>query len=146
ITALNKNRVSGSVLLAVAKDSTGASLHVDDIIIVKTALQNIPKPKNPHQFDYAKYMEIQGVYHQTRIAKADVLHIEKGNTTLTGFAHHIRTHINEKLHQYDFEKDQIAMINALLLGQQQDISAEIYQDYAAAGVIHILSVSGLHVG
>src|SRR5690606_31742625 len=39
-----------------------------------------------------------------------------------------------------------AMINALLLGQQQDISAEIYQDYAAAGVIHILSVSGLHVG
>lgn len=146
IIASGKNRVSGNIVLAVAKDSTNATLNVDDIIVVKTALQDIPKPKNPHQFDYAKYMELQGVYHQTRITNERILHKEKGKTTLTGFAHGIRTHINEKLRQYEFSKDHIAMTNALLLGQKHDISPEMYQDYAAAGVVHILAVSGLHVG
>ncbi|MGB5419281.1 ComEC/Rec2 family competence protein, partial [Algibacter sp.] len=42
--------------------------------------------------------------------------------------------------------DELAIINALLLGQRQDISEEVYTSYANAGVIHILAVSGLHVG
>jgi competence protein ComEC len=32
------------------------------------------------------------------------------------------------------------------LGQKQDLSPDILQDYQYAGAIHILSVSGLHVG
>lgn len=40
----------------------------------------------------------------------------------------------------------MAIINALLLGQRQDISEEIYNSYTSAGAIHILAVSGLHVG
>ena len=39
-----------------------------------------------------------------------------------------------------------ALFKALLLGQQQDIPTEISKDYQYAGVVHILSVSGLHVG
>jgi competence protein ComEC len=35
---------------------------------------------------------------------------------------------------------------ALLLGQQQEISSEIIQDYQLSGAVHILSVSGLHIG
>lgn len=35
---------------------------------------------------------------------------------------------------------------ALILGQQQDISSDIIQDYQYSGATHILSVSGLHVG
>jgi competence protein ComEC len=34
----------------------------------------------------------------------------------------------------------------LLLGQRQDISKELLTDYQKAGAIHILAVSGLHVG
>ena len=40
----------------------------------------------------------------------------------------------------------MAVINALLLGQRQDISKELISDYSRAGAIHILAVSGLHVG
>ena len=38
------------------------------------------------------------------------------------------------------------MLNALILGQQQEIAPEILKDYQYAGAVHILSVSGLHVG
>ena len=40
----------------------------------------------------------------------------------------------------------MAVVVALILGQQQDISPDILQDYQFAGAIHVLSVSGLHVG
>jgi competence protein ComEC len=35
---------------------------------------------------------------------------------------------------------------ALIMGQQQEISPDIIRDYQYAGAIHILSVSGLHIG
>lgn len=40
----------------------------------------------------------------------------------------------------------MAVIKALLLGQRQDISKGLLTDYQNAGAIHILAVSGLHVG
>jgi competence protein ComEC len=40
----------------------------------------------------------------------------------------------------------LAVAIALILGQQQDISPEIIKDYQFAGAVHILSVSGLHIG
>jgi competence protein ComEC len=54
--------------------------------------------------------------------------------------------ITFKLKQHNFKPDELAIINALLLGQRQDISEEIYNSYTRAGAIHILAVSGLHVG
>ena len=37
-------------------------------------------------------------------------------------------------------------MNALLLGQRQDISDELTANYSKAGAVHILAISGLHVG
>ena len=74
--------------------------------------------------------------------------IELKNTSksINGYADTFRNRVNEKLKNYDFKTDVLAIINALLLGQRQDISPEIYNNYVNAGVIHILAVSGLHVG
>ena len=54
--------------------------------------------------------------------------------------------ITSSLAPYNFKADELAIINALLLGQRQDISDEIYNSYTGAGAIHILAISGLHVG
>src|SRR5688572_27649170 len=42
-------------------------------------------------------------------------------------------------------KDQAALARALLIADERDISPEIRQQFADAGIIHMLSVSGLHV-
>src|SRR5690606_1198916 len=36
--------------------------------------------------------------------------------------------------------------NALLLGQRQDVSEDVYNNYSNSGAVHILAVSGLHIG
>jgi competence protein ComEC len=45
-----------------------------------------------------------------------------------------------------FEKDELGVIEALLLGERNDISTETYNNYKNAGAVHILAVSGLHIG
>ncbi len=44
------------------------------------------------------------------------------------------------------KSDESSIAAALLLGQQQDIRKDVKQDYQMAGAVHVLAVSGLHVG
>src|SRR5690606_8574638 len=87
-----------------------------------------------------------GVYRQLNASPLEVLVMNSEINDLQALAGKIREGIISRLRSYDFGPDELAIIQALLLGQRQEISQEIYSNYAAAGVIHILAVSGLHVG
>jgi competence protein ComEC len=58
----------------------------------------------------------------------------------------LRTKIIRNLEKTHFNKAELNVAIALILGQQQDISPDIIKDYQFAGAVHILSVSGLHIG
>ncbi len=146
LNALDGEPVTGDVLLLMSKDSLVSPLLLDDVILINNHINAIRAPQNPHQFDYAAYMRTLGVYGQIRSLPSEILMREKGPTTITGFAEGIRSHIITKLKQSPIGKEERAIIQALLLGQKNEISKETFNDYAAAGAIHILAVSGLHVG
>ncbi|SFZ93488.1 competence protein ComEC [Flaviramulus basaltis] len=146
ILQINKNKVSGKSLLNIEKDSTKPVLKVDDIIISKTKFKDFIHPLNPNQFDYKNYLEKKYIYHQLFITNESLLKISTNTHTFFGIASNIREFINKKLEPYNFKPHELAIINALLLGQKQDISEEVYTSYTNAGAIHILAVSGLHVG
>lgn len=136
----------GKSLLNIEKDTLQKPLKVDAIFITKTDFKNLIHPLNPHQFDYKNYLEKKYIYHQLFISNQSLLKVSSNTHTLFGIANNIRDFINSKLKPYNFEPDELAIINALLLGQRQDISEEVYSSYTNAGAIHILAVSGLHVG
>ncbi|GAA3578493.1 ComEC/Rec2 family competence protein [Snuella lapsa] len=146
ILTIDSSKVNGRSLLNVEKDSTFSQLKVDDILICKTLFKAIPEPLNPHQFNYKSFLKKKSIYHQIVTNKKRLLPISSKPHTLLGMANYIRDHINSKLKAYHFKPDVLAIINAFLLGQRQDISDSIYSNYVNAGAIHILAVSGLHVG
>ncbi|MDO5970815.1 ComEC/Rec2 family competence protein [Flavivirga aquimarina] len=143
---IDSNKVTGKSLLNIQKDSLQTTLQVDDICVGKTTLKNVTPPLNPYQFDNKNYLEKKYIYHQLYISNLSLLKISSNTHTLYGFANNIRNFINSKLKRYNFKSDELAIINALLLGQRQNISETIYSSYVNAGAIHILAVSGLHVG
>jgi competence protein ComEC len=139
-------KVSGKSLLNIEKNTLTNPLKVDAIYISKTEFKDLIHPLNPHQFDYKIYLEKKYIYHQIFTSEASLFKIKHNSKTLFGVADNIRNYINKKLKLYHFKPDELAIINALLLGQRQDISDEVYSSYTNAGAIHILAVSGLHVG
>lgn len=143
---INTHKVKGKALLNIQKDSTTTTLNVDAIYACKTAFKDIGQPLNPNQFDYKNYLDKKYIYHQLFTTNKSLVSVSSKIHTLFGIAHIIRKHINDKLKHHNFTPNQLAIINALLLGQRQNISKDVYSSYTNAGAIHILAVSGLHVG
>ena len=146
VIQINQQKTVGKILLNIQKDSMKNELNIDDKIVVKSFFQDVNSPLNPHQFKYKEYLEKQGIYQQVFLNISEFKIVENTGVTISGFAHKIRESIRESLYKYSFSKDELAVISALLLGQRQDISKELIDEYSKAGAIHILAVSGLHIG
>ncbi len=70
----------------------------------------------------------------------------KPKLSLYGYVKAIREKLVNRIRKYDFSKNEFSVANALLFGYSGDISDELLNIYSGTGVVHILSVSGLHVG
>jgi competence protein ComEC len=146
VEAVNTTKVSGKVLLNIQKDSLSEKRTIDDVLLLSETPQIIPEPLNPNQFDYSRYMKTLEVHHQIRLSPQHIVLTTQGSSTLRGRAERTRNYILRKLKKTPLTIDERAILQALVLGQRRDIDSELYADYAAAGAIHILAVSGLHVG
>ncbi len=146
VTQVNGLKTRGEVLLNINKDSLFIPLKVDEQIYLKAVFQEIKLPLNPHQFNYKEYLEKQGIYQQVYLNNSKFIKLKTSIFSLVGLSSKFRNKIQESLQKHHFKPDELAVINALLLGQRQDISKELISDYQRAGAIHILAVSGLHVG
>tara|TARA_R100000306_G_scaffold15474_1_gene19924 strand:+ start:6619 stop:8655 length:2037 start_codon:yes stop_codon:yes gene_type:complete len=144
--SVNKIEASGKILLNIQKDSILKEYTIDDVLLISEKVITIPEPLNPYQFDYSAYMKKLGVYYQIRTEPRAILAFEKGSKTIRGTAENIRSHLIAKLKESKITDNERSIIQALVLGQRRDIDKQLYADYAAAGAVHILAVSGLHVG
>jgi competence protein ComEC len=147
IECLDNTVTTGKILLKVIKeDSLKTHFKVGDYLNFKTTITKVAAPKNPHQFNYSKYLEHQNILGQVSIPHQEIYKFPKSKVSVHSLANSTRHHIETVLIANNFKDDELAIIKALLLGQKQDISKDMYEAYASAGVIHILAVSGLHVG
>jgi len=146
VVELNSVKVSGKILLNIQKDSLANTLQVDDVILAKAQFKTIPSPKNPNTFNYKKYLENQQIYYQIKLSRPQFKKLQIKKRTIKGIAASFRDKINNSLQKKGFKNDELAVINALLLGQRNTVSSDLLKSYAGAGAIHILAVSGLHIG
>ena len=146
VTNIELRKAKGRLLLNIEKDSINEKIQVDQIFFTRTSLQKINTPLNPHQFDYNNYLSYKYIFYQLNLPSTSIFKVHTSDLSILGYAASIRQSIQESLSHYNFQADELSIINALLLGQRQDISKEIYDNYAQAGAIHILAVSGLHIG
>tara|TARA_R110001583_G_scaffold50882_2_gene158784 strand:+ start:14168 stop:16207 length:2040 start_codon:yes stop_codon:yes gene_type:complete len=146
VLKIDDTPVSGKTLINILKDSTDNNLKVDSVLITKTEFKDVFEPLNPGQFNYKSYLKKQYIYHQLFLTNQDLFKVKSSKKTLFGIANQIREFVNLKLSSHSFKPDELAIINAMLLGQRQNISEDVYTSYRNAGAIHILAISGLHIG
>lgn len=138
--------VEGKVLLRVAKIDSMQKLSMGGVFASYTTVDAIPKVYNPDQFDYRLYLSRKGIFHQVTLQPKEIVNTGYSENSIYKTAANIRERLIEKLQMQGFTKEQFSIIQALLLGQRQDIDPEILKDYQNAGAVHILAISGLHIG
>ncbi len=146
ISKINEQSSCGKLIVNIPNDSTIKPIIVGSKLSVKGQFLLNQKTKNPNQFDYAEYLEHQQIYGQLYAQVSDIRISSEVKKDVWYYAAQFRTKIIRNLEAHHFHKKELNVIIALILGQQQDIAADVIQDYQYAGAVHVLSVSGLHVG
>ncbi|HJS01401.1 MAG TPA: ComEC/Rec2 family competence protein [Flavobacterium sp.] len=146
IKSINNKNYSGRILLNIPKTEISKPLEIGTKLYIKGFLQKNKKPDNPNQFDYGSYLNRKQIYAQVYAKSADIKISPNPQKDIWFYISKINTKIIDNLEKSNFNKTALYVASALILGQRQDISPEIIQDYQYAGAVHILSVSGLHVG
>ncbi len=140
--------VTGKIFVYLSKDSNAANLHYGDKIIIHKPLQEIRNSGNPGAFNYKRYAAFQLAFHTvylkpgewTQLKDADV---NKGYE----FIFLLRTKITNILKKYiSGNNDIVGIAEALLIGYKEDLDKDLVQAYSNAGVVHIIAISGLHLG
>ena len=146
VKRIDNRESSGKILVNFHKIKGNSKLNIGSNFLIKGTVYRHKNPINPDQFDYGKYLTNKSILGQMY---ADSYQIKISKTTdkdIWYYSDFLRNKILNNLEKSNFSKDELHVVAALILGQQQDISPEILHDYQFAGAIHILSVSGLHVG
>lgn len=146
ITQVDSLKSKGAILLNISKNNTPITLRESQKIYTKSIPKEINSSLNPDSFDYKAYLSKQGIEKQLFLKPDEYFIIETKSFSFISFLSSLRHKIQTSLKKHNFKKDEIDIINALILGQRQGISKELRNNYAKAGVIHILAISGLHIG
>ena len=135
----------GEIIVYVDKKSH-QPIYGDKLIINKPPTE-ISSTRNPNQFDYKHYSSLQGVYHQQYLKGEDFKILGSGFTNpVLSFAYDVREWALSVVEQNIDGREERSIIQALILGYKNDLDREIKSAYASSGAMHILAVSGLHVG
>lgn len=145
INNIDGGNYSGKIIVNIQKDSL-KNLIIGNVIKVKTVLQQNSSNKNPNQFDYGKYLADKQIYAQIYTNKIEIVINKNLKKDIWYYSGRLHSRIVRNLEKANFNNEEMNVALALILGQQQDISSDIIQDYQYSGATHILSVSGLHVG
>jgi len=103
----------------------------------------IPEPFDG--FDYPDYLARQGIF-ATMIADGTELEVIGANgSSLSRWGDRLRQSILERLDR-QLPVDESAMARSLLFGDRTALADEIEDAFSRTGLMHLLAVSGLHLG
>jgi competence protein ComEC len=121
-------------------------LQPSQVVLFSGAPSPIEPPGNPGQFDYQSFMRRQGISHSHFAGKNIHVLGEVISQPIMDFFSAIRRTLLEKIEEKIADPNSKQIAKALLLGYKKQMDPEINQAYSATGAMHILAVSGLHVG
>lgn len=146
VKTISGKAYSGKIIVNIQKDSIQNPLIVGNSIKIQTILKQNKPSKNPNQFDYSKYLADKQIYAQIYCQKKEISVSKTVQKDIWYYCAKLHSRIISNLEKSKFNTAEMNVALALILGQQQEISQNIIQDYQYSGATHILSVSGLHVG
>ncbi len=143
--SIQKKKVNGKIIFNITKKEKYISLPIGSILFIKGVYYKNKKPFNPNQFDYGNYLEHKEIYGQV-YSKTNDVKIIGSQSSLRYYFSNYREKLITNLKKTSLSENSLTVVVALLLGQKHDMSPVIMKEYQAAGAVHILAVSGLHVG
>ena len=139
---------TGSGRLIVYFSPAGLSKKVDygSRVVLHKPLQPVRNPDNPGGFNYRQYCAFQQIYYQVYLQPGEYAVLSsRGGNRYARFLFAVRKHVVDVLHKW-VGGTAAGLAEALLIGYKDELDKDLVQSYANTGVVHIIAISGLHLG
>jgi competence protein ComEC len=142
-----RHKVRGKLMVYLQKDSLASSVRYGDLLLLENQFQEVRPPQNPGEFNYRGFLARSNIYHQTyrRSGQWHPTGENRGNRVVAS-ALQMREAALHNLEANHLSGREFAVVSALLLGFREYLDEDLQREFAGAGAMHILCVSGLHVG
>ncbi|PHI19445.1 hypothetical protein CEQ90_13065 [Lewinellaceae bacterium SD302] len=138
--------VSGKLLLYLPVNERVAALNFGDRILFAGRPEQISPPLNPHAFDAASYWAGKGIFHRLFVRENEAWQLtRKARPGLRAWATTLRESWLNSFRDH-LVGNELAVAAALVLGKKDLLTEDLRSAYADTGAVHVLAVSGLHVG
>ncbi len=129
------------------KNANVETINYGDFLNVECMIKEIDPPRNPAEFNYKRFMERKRVFYQgyLKYNKWKIIDKNKGNV-FYHVAYEIRKTFLHKMKRAGLDRDEFSVASAIILGYDDKLEKTMKRKYSGAGAMHILCVSGLHVG
>jgi len=121
-----------------------AEVKKGDYLKVRGKLAPPEPPRNPGQFNYPRYLTDQHIFYVMALSNKDGIQVIKKNQK-TGWLEAIREQGIQKIKTLLPERE-AGILLGMLLGEKEEINEESYLSFQKTGIVHLFSVSGLHMG
>ena len=136
-----------NILLYFSKRDFPAPYGYGDVLLIKGNPQRIAAPANPEEFDYKRFLSFKNIHHQQFVRSGAVMQIGfSPPSRLAYYAIKSREWAETTLKGNIAGEQEQGLASALVLGVKDGLDDELLSAYKATGAMHVLAVSGLHVG
>ena len=139
--------VTGKIIIYFKKDPSLGTLGYGSQIYITKPLQEIKNSGNPGGFNYKRYTLFNDIAHQVYLAPSD-FHLLPGKNEkwIEKFLNSTRKKVLNILRTNIKGEKELGLAEALLIGYKNDLDKNLVQSYTNTGVVHIIAISGLHLG
>ena len=138
---------AGKIICYIRKDSLAVYPLPGEVLLLTKLPNIIPSPLNPEEFDYRQYMSRKNIHHSLFLESADYLTIRSMNaTSILNFSYHLNSALQSIIDRNISQSKNNQVASAMLLGNKNFLDDEVKETFSNTGAMHILAVSGLHVG
>lgn len=138
---------SGKIIAYFERSPLSAQIETGQTIVFNGALSEVAPPLNPNEFDYKNYLSRKNIYYTTYLHEQNWKTANGlANSSLFTYTQKIRKYLLDTYRNSGLGDEEFSLVAALVLGYDDEIDRPLMDAYSHTGTLHVLSVSGLHVG
>lgn len=137
----------GKAIIYLEKNVKSKKLNVGDRIVFSPNFNKISNKNNPNEFDYKSYLLYHLISQQAYLKSDNWKKISPDiNYNFQVLSQKLRSKLLNIYKKLNIVDDEYSVLSALTLGYKDKLSENVKSWYSKSGAMHILAVSGLHVG
>jgi competence protein ComEC len=128
------------------KKTDSSNIMPGDVLLSLSIPQALKKNANPGAFDFFTYSKRNGIAFTMMLEPSQFIKMVQANVNSKGWIYTIREKILTIIKKHIKSKQNAGLAEAMLIGYREDLDKELLNAYTNTGVVHIIAISGLHLG